>query len=99
MEKRIKYHMQLSVIIETATLHAGATTRSRLKTYILDASRCIHGAMHRGKRGRVSQSSMIIYTVTLLADTCTMRRLITYRLHGFIKLDPWSNACARKGRV
>ena len=34
------------MVIETATLHAGTCTRSRVITYELDSSSWIHGAMH-----------------------------------------------------
>ena len=34
------------MVIETATLHAGTCTRSRVITYSLDSSSLIHGAMH-----------------------------------------------------
>ena len=34
------------MVIETATLHAGTCTRSRVITYPLDSSSWIHGAMH-----------------------------------------------------
>ena len=39
-----------TVIIETATLHAGTCTRSRVMTYILDSSSWMHGAMHVEER-------------------------------------------------
>ena len=43
-----------TVIIETATLHAGTFTRSRVKTYLLDSSSVNHGAMYVcGRKGRV----------------------------------------------
>ena len=35
-----------TVVIETATLHAGTCTRSRMITYFLDLSSWIHEAMH-----------------------------------------------------
>ena len=38
------------VIIETATLHVGTCTRSRVITYSLDSSSWIHGAMHVEER-------------------------------------------------
>ena len=34
------------MVIETATLHAGTCTRSRVITYRLVSSSLIHGAMH-----------------------------------------------------
>ena len=34
------------MVIETATLHAGTCTRSRVITYQLDSSSWNHGAMH-----------------------------------------------------
>ena len=34
------------MVIETATLHAGTCTRSRVKTYSLGSSSWIHGAKH-----------------------------------------------------
>ena len=41
-----------TVIIETATLHAGTFTRSRVKTYVLDSSSGIHRAMYvEGRAG------------------------------------------------
>ena len=43
MEDRVEY---TTVVIETATLHAGTCTRSRMITYCLDSSSWIHGAMH-----------------------------------------------------
>ena len=46
------------VIIETATLHAGTCTRSRVITYSLDSSSWIHGAMH------VEERVVIIETYT-----------------------------------
>ena len=39
-----------TVIIETATLHAGTCTRSRVITYFLDSSSWIHGTMHVEER-------------------------------------------------
>ena len=60
------------VIIETATLHAGTCTRSRVITYSLDSSSWIHGAMH------VEERVVIIETATLHAGTCTRSRVITY---------------------
>ena len=38
------------MVIETATLHAGTCTRSRVITYELDSSSWIHGAMHAEER-------------------------------------------------
>ena len=61
------------VIIETATLHAGTCTRSRVITYFLDLSSWIHGAMH------VEERVVIIETAILHAGTCTSRE-ITYPL-------------------
>ena len=38
------------MVIETATLHAGTCTRSRVITYELDSSSWNHGAMHAEER-------------------------------------------------
>ena len=43
MRKKVQ---STTVIIETATLHAGTCTRSRVISYALDSSSWIHGAMH-----------------------------------------------------
>ena len=53
------------MIIETATLHAGTCTRSRVITYWLDSSSWIHGAMHVEER--VKYHSDHIETATLQA--------------------------------
>ena len=39
-----------TVIIETAILHAGTCTKSRVITYSLDSSSWIHGATHVEER-------------------------------------------------
>ena len=41
-----KEGLSTTVIIETATLHAGTFTRSRVKTYVLDSSSGNHGAIN-----------------------------------------------------
>ena len=48
---------------------------------------------------RQMHTTVIIEMAILYVGTCTRSRVITYFLHGFIKLDPWSNACGKKGRV
>ena len=40
-----------AVIIETAKLHVGTCTRSRVITYFLDSSSRINGVMHGEERG------------------------------------------------
>ena len=44
-----------TVIVETATLHAGTFRRSRVKTYVLDSLGGIHGALY--VEGRVKYHS------------------------------------------
>ena len=50
-----KERQSTTVIIETAALHAGTRTRSRVKTYDLDSSSGIQGAMD--VEGRVEHHS------------------------------------------
>ena len=45
------------MVIETATLNAGTSTRSRVITYLLDSLNWIHGAMHVEDRVEVQQWS------------------------------------------
>ena len=45
------------MVIETATVHAGTCTRSRVITYMLDLLSWIHGAMHVEDRVEVQQWS------------------------------------------
>ena len=51
-----------TVAIETATLHAGICTRSRVITYFLDSSRWIHGAMHAEERVEYNSGHRDSYT-------------------------------------
>ena len=77
------------MVIETATLHAGTCTRSRVITYFLDSSSWIHGAMHVEDRVEYNSGHRDDYTA------CSHRsRVITYYLDSS-KLNPWSNACGR----
>ena len=77
------------MVIETATLHAGTCTRSRVITYFLDSSSWIHGAMHVEDRVEYNSGHRDGYTA------CSHRsRVITYYLDSS-KLNPWSNACGR----
>ena len=77
------------MVIETATLHAGTCTRSRVITYLLDSSSWIHGAMHVEDRVEYNSGHRDGYTA------CSHRsRVITYYLDSS-KLNPWSNACGR----
>ena len=65
-----------TVIIETATLNAGACTKSRVITYFLDSS-WIHRAMHAEERVAYSNDHRVGYTH---AGTCTKSRVIIYLL-------------------
>ena len=51
------------VITKTATFHAGTCTRSRVTTYLLDSSRCNHGAIREcGRKGKYHNDHKDGYT-------------------------------------
>ena len=83
------------MIMETATLHAGTRTRSRVITYTLDSSSWIHGAMHVEERVEYHSDHGDSYTPCRHMHEEQGDSL----LPRFIKLNPWSNACGGKGRV
>ena len=67
-----KKEYSTTVIIETATLHAGTCKRSRVITYSLDSS------MEQCMCKKEYSTTVIIETATLQASTCTRSRVITY---------------------
>ena len=75
--------------IEMAALQEGTLPRSRMITYILNSSSRIHAAMHVEERVEYHSEHR---------DGCTPRGYMPKEQGdslptGFIKLDPWSNAC------
>ena len=90
-----KERQSTTVIIETATLHAGTQTRSRVKTYDLNSSSGIQGAMDVEGRVEYHSDHRNSYTPCKHMHKNKGENLQT----GFIKWDPWSNVCGRKGRV
>ena len=84
---------QSSVIIETATLHAGTCMNKEWVDDLHPGFKLDPRSNACGRKDRVPKSSVIIETTTPHAGTCTRSRLITYILdlsnwiHGAIHVE------------